>query len=70
MKSTQESLVATFTALAGKSEFIDTYGLCPNKPVAPPDQSIVYLKGFMEFMYGVNEKGFYDLPVEVPYNTE
>ena len=70
LKSTQECLVATFKALAGKSEFVDTYGLCPNKPVATPDQSIVYLKGLMEFMYGVDEKGFYDMPVEVPYNTE
>jgi len=24
----------------------------------------------MEFMKGVGEKGFYDIPVEVPYITE
>ena len=68
--ATQECLVATFNALVGKSKFIDTFGLCPNKPVATPDQTIVFLKGLMEFMHGAKEKSFYDMPVEVPYNTE
>ena len=70
LKSTQESLAATFKALTGQSKFIDTFGLCPNKPVAPLDHSIIHLKGSMEFMKGVGEKGFYDIPVEVPYITE
>lgn len=68
--ATQECLVATFNALAGNSKLIDTYGLCPNKPVAAPDQTIIYLKGLIEFMHGANEKSFYDMPAEAPYKTE
>ena len=68
--ATQESLVATFKALTEQSTFTDTHGLCPNKPVAPLDQTIIYLKGLMEFMQGVGDKCFYDIQVEVPYVLE
>ena len=30
----------------------------------------IYLKGLMEFMQGVGDKCFYDIPVEVPYELE
>ena len=68
--ATQECLVATFNALSGKSKYIDTFGLCKNKPVAPPDQTIIYLKGLFEFMDGYNEKNFYDMPAEFPYENK
>lgn len=68
--ATQECLVATFKALLGEAKFSDTFGKCPNKPVASPDQTIIFLKGLMKFMHFGNEKSFYDLPIEVPYKTE
>ena len=70
LKSTGESMVATFSALTGESTFTDSFGFCPNKPVAPLNQTIIYLKGLMKFMQGDGDKGFYDIPVEVPYLSE
>ena len=70
LKSTGESMVATFNALTGKSTFTDSLGFCPNKPVAPLNKTITYLKGFMKFMQGDGEKGFYDISVEIPYLSE
>ena len=63
-------MVATFSALTGESTFTDSFGFCPNKPVAPLNQTIIYLKGLMKFMQGDGDKGFYDIPVEVPYLSE
>ena len=70
LKSTGESMVATFNALTGKSTFTDSLGFCPNKHVAPLNKTITYLKGFMKFMQGDGEKGFYDISVEIPYLSE
>ncbi len=47
----------------------DPFGPCPDPPVASPDVTLAHLKGFMELMTSLDEVGFYDQSIEVPYQT-
>lgn len=61
---------AALRALRAEEPPIDPFGPCPDPPVAPLDVVLSHLKGFMNLMAPVTEMDFYDVPVQVPYQTQ
>ncbi|HMQ52114.1 MAG TPA: histone deacetylase [Anaerolineae bacterium] len=70
LRSLGAGVVAALRALTGEPAPPDPLGPSPNPPVAPVGPGLTYLKGLMPFMRSPREPGFFDQPVEVPYQTK
>ncbi len=60
---------AALRALRRVAPPADSLGPCPNPPVAGVDGILTLLKGFLGLTTSADDRGFYDQPVEVPYEV-
>jgi len=62
--------VSAMRALRSAAPAEDRLGPCPHRPVAPVNGVLAHLKGFMPLMGPSDAPGFFDQPVEIPYEIE
>jgi acetoin utilization deacetylase AcuC-like enzyme len=67
LQSLGASVAAAFCALRQEPLSRDPLGPCPDEPVASVDGILAHLGGFRGLMASSDEAGYYDQPVQVPY---
>jgi len=70
LQSLSACTAAALRALRCEQSLPDPLGPCPDEPVASVDGILAHLRGFMELMAPPDGPGFFEQPVQVPYQIK